>query len=109
MSSLRAELQAGVQPAMKARDTVRGVPLRTARRGRANAEAVDATGAAPAAGLYANEAPRRALSGVEAHEVVAGVRDELAVAAAELRVLGQDGAADELRRRADVLDAYLSA
>ena len=106
---MREELQAGLAPAMRARDAPRVSVLRTTLAAVANAEAVDASGAQPAPGAYATDVPRRHLSDDEVRAVVVATRDELRAAEAELRTVGQADAAADLATQAAVLDGYLGA
>ena len=101
-------MQADLRPALRDRDALRVSVLRTTLAAVVNAEAVDATGAGSVRGAFAGDVPRRALSEDDVRAVVVAARDELRAAEAELRAVGQDGAAADLATQAGILDAYLA-
>lgn len=92
--------------AMRTRDATRVGVLRTTLGAVSNAEAVDAA-AAVRTGLL-GDVGRRQLADDEIRAIVDAERGDLAATAAELRGIGQLAEADELMRRAAILDAYLA-
>ncbi|WGX98659.1 hypothetical protein [Nocardioides sp. L-11A] len=112
---LAARLQVDLRSALRERDLDTVKVLRTMAGVIANAEAVPVAETGPAAagpiagaaaGLGAAEAPRRELSDDDVRALVAGERDELLAAAAQLDQRAPERAA-ELRAAAETLAAYL--
>ena len=105
---VRAQVQADLTAAVKARDSVRIAALRVALGAIANAEAVASDGrvslTAPAG---STEVARRDLSDDDVRLVVERERAELLGAADERERLGRPGDAVGLRAQAAVLEGYL--
>jgi len=106
---IRAQMQADLTEAMKARDSSRVAALRATLGALANAEAVEPlTGPislTSAAGT--TEVARRELSDAEVRGVIERERADLLAAAAERESLGRHDDAAVLRTQADVLGSYL--
>jgi hypothetical protein len=107
-SPLRAALQHDLGVAMRGRDASRVAVLRTTLAAIGNAEAVDASGPSVRTGLLGDVA-RRELTECDVRDIVATERDELLVAADEMRSLGQQAAASDCEQRAAVLEALLAS
>jgi uncharacterized protein len=115
--ALRATLRRGLTAAMKARDTEVLAALRTAIAAIDNAEAVavpadrapvtSAHIAGASSGAGSAEAARRQLDGDEVRRILRDQADEQAREADRFDELGQADAARRLRRRAEVIAAYL--
>ncbi len=105
---VRAQMQADLTAAMKARDSARVAVLRAALAAIANAEAVASDGqvslTAPAG---STEVARRELSDLDVGLIVERERTELRGAAEERERLGRPDDAQELRAQAAALEAYL--
>ncbi|MGO9899092.1 MAG: GatB/YqeY domain-containing protein [Solirubrobacteraceae bacterium] len=106
--------------AMKARDDLAVVALRSAIAAIDDAEAIDVDRTASrdansehiagaSAGVGSTEAPRRVLSDADEHAVVRAQAEERFHAAQEYEKLGRGDVAERLRREADLLLAYLPA
>jgi uncharacterized protein YqeY len=106
MPDVRERLQADLRVAMRERDRTRVSVLRTAMAALANAEAIEARDVAVLKGLYAAEAERRQLSEDDVRAVLEGVRDDLLVAADEIRRLGRKADAERLREQAAIVEGY---
>jgi uncharacterized protein YqeY len=113
VSGIEERMRAALRSAMRDRDPVATVALRSALGALGNATAVPVAGAASggdeffagsAPGAGAAEAPRRELTEAEARAVVAG---EIAERRAAAEQYGASPAADRLRAEAGVLAAYL--
>jgi uncharacterized protein len=115
--ALRATLRRGLTAAMKARDTEVLAALRTAIAAIDNAEAVAVPAdrapvtsehiAGASSGAGSAEAARRQLDGDEVRRILRDQADEQAREADRFDELGQADAARRLRRRAEVIAAYL--
>ena len=104
---LRQQMHDDLAAAMRARDTTTVGVLRTTLSAVANAEAVDGSAGHTRAGLLGDVA-RRDLTDADIRSIIEGERADLAATAAEMRAVGQSDAADELDRRAGILDRYLA-
>jgi uncharacterized protein len=105
--------------ALKAQDAVAMAALRSAIAAIENAEAVDASAAAPrdtssehiagaTAGVGSSDVQRRILSDAEVDAIVGAQIEERSEAAAQYEKLGRGQEAQKLRREAAVLAAYVS-
>jgi uncharacterized protein YqeY len=106
MADVRARMQIDLRDAIRDRDRGRVSVLRTALTALANAEAVEARDVEVLDGLYAAEVERRELSEVDVRAVLDGVRDDLLVAAGEIRRLGRSEDAERLRAQAAIVEGY---
>lgn len=115
---MRTRLRRDLIIAMKARDDVAVVALRSAIAAIDNAEAVDVCEASrhdessehiagASAGVGSAEAERRVLSDADVRAVVRAQADERSQAAQEYEELGRDKIAERLRREAQLLRGYL--
>ncbi len=106
---IRAQMQADLKEAMKARDSSRVAVLRATLGALANAEAVEPLrgpiSLTAAAGT--TEVARRELSDAEVRSVIERERAELRAAADEREALGLHEDTAELRAQAEVLSSYL--
>ena len=93
--------------AMRERNRTRVGVLRTTLGAVANAEAVDVGAATVRTGLL-GDVERRELTEHDVEAIVERERADLAATAEEMRAVGQADEADELERRAAILDAYLA-
>jgi len=107
MADVRARMQIDLRAAMRQQDRPRVSVLRTALAALANAEAVEPQAVAVLEGVYAAEAERRELTDADVRAVLHGVRDELLVAADEIRRLGRAGDAERLREQAAIIESYV--
>lgn len=115
---MRNRLRRDLVVALKARDDVAVVALRSAIAAIDNAEAVEVPGpsrregssehiAGASAGVGSAEAERRVLRDADVQAVVRAQADELSQAAHAYEELGRDDVAVRLRREAELLRAYL--
>jgi uncharacterized protein len=101
--ALRALLRRDLGTALKARHAESVAALRTTIAAIDNAEAVD-----PATvGVGSTEVPRRDLSMADTRAIVHNHIDDYVTEADRYQSLGQEDAAQRLRRQADTLRAYL--
>jgi hypothetical protein len=117
--ALRAALRQGLIAALKARDTDAVAALRTAIAAIDNAQAVPVAAPAPTStvtsahvagahsGAGSTEAPRRQPASSELQDILRAHVTEYALEADRYDDLGQASAAEQLRRRARTLSAYL--
>lgn len=115
--ALRASLRQGLTTAMKARDAEAMAALRTAIAAIDNAEAVDVSDtrqpttsahiAGASSGAGSAEAARRQLDSAAVRGILRDQVDEQTREADRRDELGQADAAQRLRRRAEVIAAYL--
>lgn len=101
-------MHADLPGAMRARDRDLVAVLRSTLAAIANAEAVDAGGSRPQAGLNTNEVARRHLDDVEIAAIVIAERDRLLGLSAQMQDLGQHDESARLRVQATALDRYLA-
>lgn len=106
-SNLHRALSDALPEAMKQRDGAKVTAIRLALSAVANAEAVEAAGAGPAAGAFATDVARRSLADHEVDRIVREVHDELRRASDEMLRLGQGDRAAALADQAGALDHFL--
>lgn len=113
---LRATMRADLSVAMKTRDSLAVSALRTAIAAIDNAESVDGATqtvqnnthiAGAASGLGSAEAARRVLSPADVRAILHAQIEDRATEAARYKMLGQAGAAEQLREEAAVIAGYL--
>ena len=106
---VRAQMQADLKEAMKARDPSRVAVLRATLGAVANAEAVAPPGGpiSLTAAAGTTEVARRELSAAEVRSIIDREKAELLAAAEEREALGLHDDAAELRGQASLLDAYV--
>jgi len=108
---IREQMKADLVQAMKARESLTVATLRSVLGAIDNAEAVPVTEPTlpvePVIGK-SNEVPRKLLSANDIRQILVRERNERQAASLEYAGLGQEAAAERLRREAAIIASYLN-